>query len=309
MTFKDFQEKWNKVPCKRDAFLALSINHPLDLQIGYGVHGYKSLVIMNSGEIRDVPSSQVIDVDNPDISDGSRRLEFQLKDTKYEDMFLHLCWDMIQCSNDANAMSKLLQRYRRWQRLLQKKIGGEMSFESRKGLLGELLYLEEVIVNRDAAVAIHAWQGPDGGDQDFIFDDSWTEVKSVALAAKDVGISSLEQLNQQQDGILWVYFLEKTTAGSYRHNLVKQIKKIRQYLNGQDELEDSFEMKLYKYGYREKDAEKYADECFRLVECRVYYVGKDFPRLTRENVPSAISECAYKLSLAALDPYRRKYNG
>lgn len=305
MKIDDFQHKWNSVPHANDAFLALPLDHPLDLQIGYGIHGYKSLVVMNSGLQQNIPSSRVIAVDNPEMTDGTRRLEFQLLDDKYEEMFLHLCWDMVTYSNTSNAMQRLINRYIRWQKLLQRKDAGIMSPAQQKGLLGELLCLEDVIQSHGVDDAINAWQGPDGCDQDFVFDNTWIEVKAVTLAAKDVRISSLEQLNQDQDGVLRVYTLEKSPEGKYRHNLVRQIEKVKAQLEASDTLSDLFEMKLYKYGYRQKDKDEYLKTWYRLNKICEYYVTADFPKLTRANVPNAVTECSYNLSFTALAPYRR----
>lgn len=44
-----------------------------------------------------------------------------------------------------------------------------MSYQRQKGLLGELIYLSEIIDLLGIEAAIDAWTGPDGSDQDYVF--------------------------------------------------------------------------------------------------------------------------------------------
>ena len=65
-------------------------------------------------------------------------------------------------------------------------------------------------------------------------------------------------------------------------------------------------MKLFKYGYRDKDEDEYRQNWFRMIEKREYEVTDAFPKLTRKNVPVELSACKYELSLPSLETYRRK---
>lgn len=307
MTFKEFQMKWENMPQQHNGFLSLPIQHPLDLQIGYDFRGVKSLAVMNSGKVLGVPSSKAISTENPKLLDGSRIIEFKLIDASFEETYLRLCWDIIDYSSEGEEpLQKLLHRYVTWQKLLQAKPLELLSFEKQKGLLGELIYLNELMENEKEENAITVWTGPDGSDQDFVFKDTWTEVKAVSLAAESIRISSLEQLNQERDGKLRIYFLEKTTAGVGRVSLVQQVNNIRKKLKASPNSLDRFEMKLFKYGYRSKDEEKYEENQFRLVEYRDYTVNEYFPKMTVKNVPVAVTECKYRLSIAAIDDFREK---
>lgn len=133
-----------------------------------------------------------------------------------------------------------------------------------------------------------------------------TEVKSVALSAESVSISSLQQLDQEKDGILEVYFLEKTTPGQNRVVLPEVVAQVRRLLQYQERLLDHFDMKLFKYGYREKDELEYKKNYFRLVENRDYLVSSDFPKLTRKKVDIGIESCCYSISLAVLEGHRKR---
>lgn len=306
MTFLEFQTKWAAMPERQNSYLSLGDIHPLSLQIGHGSNNFKSFVVMDSGAVKDIPSSFAIKAENPILSNGKRALEFQLVHNSFEEEFQRLCWDMIEATIDSPCPLKdMVARYMAWQRLLQYYRMGIMSFERQKGLLGELLFLQEIINTYGAQYAVKSWCGPDGSDQDYLFETSWAEIKTTALASKSVKISSLEQLDQEQDGNLIVYVLEQSTPGENRIALPDIVTSIRQILAENPIIADQFEMKIFKYGYRDKDEENYRKNYFRMIEKREYSVNDHFPKLTRKNVPTELSACKYELSLPAIEQYRR----
>ena len=307
MTFSEFKKIWDSIPVYENGYLKIKWKHPLDLHIGYHTDNSKSFVLMNTGKIGDIPSSFAVSARNIKLTDGTWILEFRLLHESYEDIFLRLCWDMIDFTYESQQpLTDFIMRYKNWQKFLQYMKGDVMSFQRQKGLLGELLYLKEILISMDKEAAVEAWVGPEGSDQDFVFSDTWTEVKSLALSAESVSISSLQQLDQEKDGILEVYFLEKTTPGQNRVALPEVVAQVRRLLRYQERLLDHFDMKLFKYGYREKDELEYKKNYFRLVENRDYVVSSDFPKLTRKKVDIGIESCCYSISLAVLEGHRKR---
>ncbi len=306
MTFSDFQVRWKDIPYRENSFLTLEIAHPLNLQIGRAANYYKSLAVMNSGKIKDIPSSYAVRAVNPPLANGDYALEFQLIHDTFDEEFQRLCWDMIEVTIESrHPLKDMIARYMTWQKLLQYRHTGALSFENQKGLLGELLYLEELLSSMTCADAVNAWCGPEGSDQDYVMATTWTEIKTVALAATVVKISSLQQLDQEIDGMLKVYVLEKSTEGPDRVTLPDVVSRIKAILTEDPQVLDRFEMKLFKYGYRQADEDEYRKNWFRLVESREFSVTDDFPKLTRKNVPSGVEGCTYDLSLLSLEPFRR----
>lgn len=307
MIFNDLKEKWDNIPTVGNGFLKLGINHPLDLQIGYSINAYKSFVVMDTGIIKNIPSSFAVKVANVQLKNSSWILEFQLVHAKFEEEFLRLCWDMIEYSfAEKQPLNALIHRYMTWQKLLQYENKSIISFQRQKGLLGELLYLLEIMDSRGIEDTIDSWTGPDGCDQDFVFSRDWTEVKSISLASETVHISSLQQLKHENDGYLVIYVLESTTAGENRVNLVSIVNKVRDKLLDNARYLDRFELKLYKYGYRKSHEKEYCNNQFRLIEEREYLVDKSFPKLTGDEVRIEVVSCEYDLSLAAIEKYRRR---
>ncbi len=306
MKFDELKEKWDNMPAIGNGFLKLGIEHPLDLQIGYSQSFYKSFVVMDTGIIKNIPSSFAVKVTNIQLENLSWILEFQLVHPSFEEEFLRLCWDMIEYSSkEENALNSLIHRYMTWQKLLQYENKSVMSFQRQKGLLGELIYLSKKIDDIGIDAAVDSWAGPDGSDQDFLFQSGWAEIKSVSLASETVRISSLQQLQQEKEGNLVVYILESTTAGEDRISLIDVVSEIKTKLENHARYLDRFDVKLYKYGYRKNHENEYRENYFRFIEKREYVVNDSFPKLVGNNVSSEIVSCKYELSLAAIEKYRR----
>ena len=305
ISFSEFEKKWRNIPAAKNSYLGLDISHPLDLRVGYHDSEVKSLVVMNPEVSLKIPAGNAIEAKYQALSNGNTVLEFALLNKEYEEEYIRLCWDMI----DASEMSKratqaMIRRYTYWMKLLSLR-SESFGFSQQKGLLGELLYLRESMDCLGCEKALSAWQGPDGSDQDFVFETSWTEIKTVSMAADKVKISSMQQLEQESAGELRIYVLEKTTEGPDRYNLVGTVNGIKDVLKDEPHYSDQFAMKLYRYGYREKDIERYKQYYFRLIDIRKYTVADDFPKITRKNADPAIVSCEYEISLPAMEPYRR----
>ena len=145
-----------------------------------------------------------------------------------------------------------------------------------------------------------------GSDQDFVFPNEWAEVKAVSISSTEVTISSLQQLDREDDGLLIIYFMDKTTSsGKQTISLNEVIGEIRAKTFDL-RLRNVFDCKLAKYGFLDKDAESYKEYRYRLVEKHTFSVGHSFPRLTRKNIPVAITNAKYGINLAIIDSFRSR---
>lgn len=306
ISFDLFKREWNEPISEGEGYLLLDVEHPLSFSIGINLKGKKSLLISDVVVRSNISSTYAVGVNSHLSKQGNPCLEFELLQEEYFEEFLSLCWDLIEStSHSKEPVHDLVSKYRSWQKLLQNKSKEEMSFEKQKGLLGELLYFDLLLENLPSNKVIDAWVGPDGADQDFVFDNFWTEVKSVALSAKSVHISSLQQLEQEISGNLLLQFLEKTVDCKNSINLPKEIELIRKKLKDVF-LIDAFNIKLVKYGYKEEDVEKYKNNNFRFVRSTFYRVDPDFPRLTRNNISKCIVDCQYEISLSGIEQYEEE---
>jgi len=306
MTFDDLKSKWDNMPIYANAFLLLDSSHPLEFNIGYEELNQKTLLIMDSGEINVVPSSKSIVASNYQFPDGKWVLTFRLVRNDNEDVFLRFCWDIIESSRKytGDKIEFVLNRYIKWLKLMEHISPDILSSSMQKGLFGELLFLKELISILGDGKAVNSWSGPDNADQDFIYDDTWTEIKAVSSDAEMVNISSIEQLDNETGGRLRVYYLETTTPDNNNGLTLTQIvSEVRKLISSNRDVQELFENKLFMYGY--KDNPIYDIQKYRLCGADEYDIQDGFPRITKGNINPAIVRVQYAISLAAINTFKK----
>lgn len=308
MTIDEIQEKWNCIPIYSysDGFLLIQGEHPLSFHIGYR-EGCMCFIVLNTGEITGALSSKAILVENVCLN-GYISLRFTLKDDSLNEIFVKVCWDLIDSSRDkVGPIASLLERYKKWLRLLQQINKEPLSASRQKGLIAELMYLKESIEKKGAECALYAWGGPDGEDQDFNFYDYWAEVKATTISSTEVQISSLQQLDRNDQGYLIIYFMDKINTPSPKAlTLSKMYCDIKSSLSQYHTqyLIDLFECKIAKCGFREKDMEKYEKTIFRVNKCQKYSVDISFPRLTLQSIPHEVVAAKYVVNLPSIEEHK-----
>ena len=169
----------------------------------------------------------------------------------------------------------------------------------RRGLIGELTFLQRAVRAWGSKASVEGWMGPARADQDFLFPDGWHEIKTLSSGSNRVTISSLQQLDAPLPGDLTVYCLDKTNElddkGFSLHDLVENV---RNAVSEDLDAAAIYASKLADYGYM--DLPEYARDRYRLGGTQRYEVRADFPRLVRHDVPEAVAEVRYDLDLQEL---------
>jgi len=308
LTSESLSAKWNSLPTQAGGYTRVDHLHPLELYIGLEAINQKSLLLISSFEPSPPPSSKSLQVVVGQRTDGKWALAFRLLRMEQEEVYLQLCCDLIESArqqrNDAKGMQFVVDRYRRWHRLMETQENGLMGEAARKGLIGELLFLQRVLKSGLSALdAVNGWIGPESADRDFVFPDCWHEIKTAGAGAKSVSVSSLEQLDAAPPGELVVFFVDRTAPGDgLGFSLNEKVQEIKAELQGAPAALELFATKLLDYGYmfqREYDVPHY-----RFHGMRRYRIDSSFPRLIKDNVPAQIAAATYALSLAAIENWR-----
>ena len=195
ITAEYLHEKWNAFNYYDGGYIQIEVKHALEWHVGYKEIDQKALVIISQNEPELLPSSKSIVVTKGRRTDGRWTLSFVLMRNEQDSVFELLCADLISYSqtadNEISALNLTVRRFKQWNKLLEHQRKSLMDESNRKGLLGELIYLCEVIdAGYPILPAVQGWVGPDGADQDFVYADNWHEVKSVGVSADSVKISS-----------------------------------------------------------------------------------------------------------------------
>lgn len=311
MTPELLEKQWGAINFASGGFLQIDTQHPLEWHIGYQSISQRTLLLISDISIGEVESSKSMLVTRRRReSDNRWTLSFELLRNEQQDVFAILCCDIIEYSrvapDEKEALKLVLQRYKQWSKLLELQKNGLMDETTRKGLLGELLFLEQRIVETEEPLsAIRGWSGADSADQDFMYPDGWFEIKSIGVAASNVTISSLEQLDCADSGSLVIMRIDKVAPdreGAFSLNEV--VYRISEALIGNADALDLFRTKLSAYGYI--DLQEYSDQKYYWSGKQSYRVDESFPKLTAKTIPTQIVSAQYELNLPSLIDWNKE---
>ena len=292
-----------------DSFRRVDEEHPLDIYLGKDASARTSMLLISKSIPMQIYSSHLIGIDIGKRTDGSWALSFSILDNQYQDMFFHFCDDIINSTRDVKDKSQgttfVCLRYLKWQEMLKKNSSGLLSFSEIKGLIGELVFLKEFLFGKYGKnIALQSWIGPDKADQDFVCADSWYETKATVSGASTIKISSIEQLDTITDGELVVVYLDKTSyANPNRITLNGIVDEIEKSLDNGEQRQLLRDI-LIRQGYVHRN--EYDEHGFVCTLINRYAVTQSFPALRKKDIPAAIANSNYLLSLSAIQDFLKE---
>lgn len=306
-------DKWNAVRREGSGFQQVDPDHPLEWYAGSSDIGKMTLLLITNERGPKLASSRSIEIAQRLRPDNRWTITFDLLREDQKSVFALLCADLIEYSrsveSESEGIKRAANRYKQWNLLMEKQKSPLLSEASQKGLIGELLlmeYLHEMMGFTMEAI-ISAWQEPEYSDQDFRFAESWYEVKTTGVASVSVTISSVEQLDSDIDsdidGHLAVYRIDKCNADNPQSiTLIQAVGRARALIENNSDLLTAFESKLFNYGFI--DAPDYGQQHYKVSGLDFYTVNESFPRILRQQLPTAILNTVYSLDIAAIDPWK-----
>lgn len=304
------EQRWSSIVPQKGKSIARRADpsHPLDFFVGYSEDQRMQLLLIADAVPQLPASSKQIIINARQRSDGKYAICFTLQTFSLRDTFIPLCWDIINCTSDAYSPSAgietAIRRFGIWMIMLAKGHDKGLSKESAKGLLGELIVLNNYCIPKYGAnKAINGWLGPLRADRDFEYEDIWVEVKTVSSEADTVSISSYDQLDIDQKGVLLVQRLDKSsitdTAGT---SLRIMIEKILEAVAGNENASAILRTRLMLSGYRDDDPT--IDDMYLDNGNAKYLVSDGFPRIRKRQIPEEIVNGTYSLDIDALSPWK-----
>lgn len=203
----------------------------------------------------------------------------------------------------TNALRRAFDRFALWQRALQRRTGPLAGHEVR-GFIGELLVLRDVIAPIVGLKrAVDSWAAPgDLGLHDFAAQGWELEVKAHTRLSDRIHVSTTGQLESLATDpvFLCTVELEASPEGT---SLVELAHSLVASAATDAPLAATIQAALVMRGLR---APPFDGECairYRAATPRAYLVTQDFPLIRRRSVPSAVTDVAYSVLLAALSPF------
>ena len=236
---------------------------------------------------------------------GTCILLLKLLDSTQRDIFHRLCADIVSAASRAKteteAVNLFLARTWRWHHLLRGGLDQKLSREEQKGLIGELIVIENLLLpNLSSRDAIAAWTGPLGAPKDFEIGRLCIEAKARRGAATPfIAISSEHQLDTSGVDALYLHVVELdgATEGANDAFTVTDIAgRVRDQITKRDV--DSaylFEKLLMSSGFRWED--DYKDSRWIEGSSSLFEVRDAFPRITSAECPSGVTNVKYSIAL------------
>ena len=286
------------------AYKLVDPKHPFEFYLGIDDKGHKSIVIRGNNKPAFLKSTSAIEVLVGKTRNNCWQLSFHLLYDSMAGLFYRFCDDLIETSrklpSDFDGLEFTAKRYNSWKKLFYIIKKDLLSENEIIGLIGELLFMKTELANiYGYEVAVKSWTGCDKTHKDFSIDDEWFEIKSTFPTSLTVKISSIEQLDSDNDGHLIVYEFEKMSEvfeGMTLNSIVRDILSSFPF-----ELEDLILAKLKNSGYCYDD---YYDKfVYRLYSYNKYIVSETFPRIRKDYISDSIVKVQYEILKRDLDKY------
>ena len=251
-----------------------------------------------------------INISPPDLS-GVQILAIKLMDMGQQDIFHTLCLDIVEASREASnepeAVALALNRTWRWHHLLRRGTGGLLTSEEQKGLMGELLVFERILLrNLSPLDALECWRGPSGAPKDFEIGRVAIEVKARrAGATPHVAISSESQLDATSVDALFLCVVDIDEAPMDAPGgvtIADVAGRLREEVISLDPgAADLFDERLVEAGMQPED--DYSSYKWIEGPQRIYRVNEKFPRISLGDLRSGVSNVRYSLSLSDCEAF------
>lgn len=224
-----------------------------------------------------------------------------------KDLFSGLCQTLVsnlQPVTDAStALAVALTHINRWKAFLAGRKRRVLSPAEIRGLFAELQFLRMLYGKHlTQPEAVNAWCGPEGVHQDFIFEDTAVEIKSLSGRERNsVRISSEDQLEALSNNLFLVIFrLTEQPDSDQSVSLNLLVSQIEQEITDSQALEE-FSMRLAANGYVEM--REYDEPVFLVSGQKCYRVHDEFPRLIRSEIADGIARVGYEIELESISKF------
>lgn len=302
--YEEIKEKFKFCNIK-NSYKRINATHPLNIYIGLSGENNKSLAIITSGELEEIESSKLIKVSLFKRENNDITITFDLLDDAMKDLFYRFCADIIESlANVTNQdiIKFIAQRWKNWISLFKNPINDVLSEIEVKGLLGELIFLNDFMFkNYGYENSLNAWMGPSLAHKDFEINDTWYEIKTINQNSITVKISSLEQLDSTYDGNLVIITLERSNeevASSITLN--SYVDRIKSIIPSNLLPLINCKLGLAKYKY-EKIYDQYV---YSLKNICQYKVNEGFPKISKNNLPLEIVRVNYEILLESIEKFK-----
>ncbi|WP_164280927.1 PD-(D/E)XK motif protein [Stenotrophomonas indicatrix] len=305
------ENPWSSLSGTSDRIVGRRIaqEHPLDYYWARAQGGALGLVLRGVAPAwmpRDLPSLRGVDISTAS-DDDIPEVRMFLRRPGDQDVFLTLCRDVIAYSciggSQDDAARRFFRRLEHWHLLMSRARTDAMDAHEVRGLIGELVMLERLMLSVGVEAAISSWVAPDDHPQDFALERMILEIKTRSSGSRPhVQISSLEQLQASHLALFLVTIELAEAHGESARSLNEVCADVLGVARAHSlTMEDRLEVALLKRGYVRNDV--YNAIKYRVSGISSYSVGEGFPRILRSEIDSRVVRASYVLDLSSLTSF------
>lgn len=304
----NFEEQFSKLQANEDILKKVDTNNEIKIFFGLSKEGKKRLAFQSSNVIEQIESTKIINVNYYRDSENYW-LSFDLEDNKFQNLFYTFCSDMVNSLSDLSDAKDELEyiknRFYNWKKMFQNVTIKELSEEKEQGIFGELYFLYKYMIPKYGVdTSILSWAGPLKFNKDFSINDTWYEIKTSSVSSTNIKITSLSQLDSENEGFLSVVKVEKMSQ-EFNGNL-SSVYNLIQLIMSQIttiKVQDDFLNKLVEYGLGPDN--NFGSRQFDVKNVKLYLVNNKFPRLTKNEITyEEIDNVSYLLNLTGIEKYK-----
>jgi hypothetical protein len=312
MKIIDLTFKWKNIKLfkAKKGYKAIRINSTClpDLFLAIDGDGFRCLILF-------LPESMTVkmkEVDKNRLSmsfiSNKAVLIIKLKDFEFVDLFddltLSIFSKISSISDSERASDEFIKTFYKWAHFFEDSPQKKLSDYQIQGLFGELFVLRNFLKDSDKSnidLNLNSWRGLYDSANDFEFDFKNIEVKSIKDSNHSVNISSEYQLEQEEGKGLEMLIVSLKTDlvnGQSLYDIILEILDLIRFHSG--DLSILYQA-LNQKGLTIRNLKQYNNHRFIVIKTQSYDVtNDDFPKLTKSNIKSEISNLKYDLRIDQL---------
>jgi len=214
----------------------------------------------------------------------------------FADMSRDLCHAVEVGTSDSSAIKGFVSALQQWRHFLDEE-RAPLNDLSVRGLIGELVVLEQLVPAVGTELALSSWID---SVRDFELPDRAIEVKTFsASSGGKIHISDHMQLIADPAVPLYLACQELGRSTDPDNNLPGHVARVRACFEREPGMAARFDSLLETRRYSAADAPKYTDG-FALGSLHCFAVREGFPYLPPESIPSGVQDINFSLMLSDL---------
>lgn len=286
---------------RNGGFTRIDEVHPVDLFVGVQ-DGHRAVIVLCPVQPPDIVPFAAIVIESRQRQDGRWALSLILRRTDLKPLFTKLVDDLVMATRHQpdDPGRTVITRILRWQHLLAGGTPGLLEDRELRGLCAELDFLLKQAIPVFGPAAVASWVGPYDAPKDFQFDEVDVEVKATRPQAREVQISSLEQLTDSAKPLfLWLRDVDLTEVmAPGRPTVASLVASVREAVATDPAASSELEIRLEAARYENRV--EYDGKGILFGEEKCFEVTAAFPRLQRHLVSPGITGCKYTLAIQVL---------